>query len=86
MATPRRGEPELDANLTVRAGRGLFATDPSTYERPGAHVAVQHPDDGHGASLRWNDLGRVTAKKPSVDSETPRPECLTPVHASAGSR
>ena len=60
--------------------------DPSTHERPGAHVAVQHPDDGHGASLRWNDLGRVTLKKPSVDSETPRPECLTPVHASAGSR
>jgi hypothetical protein len=30
IGTPRRGGPEFDSNLTVRAGRGLFATDPPT--------------------------------------------------------
>src|SRR5882762_9685102 len=37
-------------------------------------------------SLRWNDFGRVNASRPKRDSVQPRPESLTPVHASAGSR
>ena len=56
---------------------------------PVGHViADQHPDPrgAHGAGLRWNDFGRVTARNPSADSVTPRPESFTPVHARAGSR
>src|SRR5882672_6300712 len=40
----------------------------------------------YGLSLRWNDFGRVNASSPRRDSVQPRPESLTPVHASAGSR
>src|SRR4029453_5703719 len=71
----------VEPSGTLRPRSQLLNTVPRCHRQSG-----QHHDDGHGASLRWNDLGRVTLKKPSVDSETPRPECLTPVHASAGSR
>src|SRR6185295_4115832 len=35
---------------------------------------------------KWNDFGRVKASRPRRDNVTPRPESLTPVQASAGSR
>ena len=37
-------------------------------------------------SRRWNDFGRVRCSYWSRESEQPRPESLTPVQASAGSR
>ena len=60
-----------------------------TADRPVALVdvvALEDADAGHSESRRWNDFGRVTARNPSVDRVTPRPESFTPVHASAGSR
>ena len=41
---------------------------------------------GYSFNRRWNDLGRVNASNPSRDRVQPRPESLTPVQASAGSR
>src|SRR5258708_5464841 len=35
---------------------------------------------------RWKDFGRVSAAKPRRERVQPRPESLTPVQASAGSR
>ena len=40
----------------------------------------------HVAIRKWNDFGRVSCSKPTRDNVQPRPESLTPVQASAGSR
>ena len=42
--------------------------------------------DGHHASRKCTDLGRVSPSKPSVLRLTPRPESFHPLHGSAGSR
>lgn len=47
---------------------------------------TSHLNHHYSFNRRWNDLGRVNASNPSRDSVQPRPESLTPVQASAGSK
>src|SRR5512138_1063144 len=48
------------------------------------HVVAFEEADFH--VRKWKDFGRVNASRPRRDRVQPRPESLTPVQASAGSR
>src|SRR6266850_2111440 len=86
--------PSLARSFCLRVLRGLTPSAPALASL--SHAGHYGPGESTPASgsaataiylsFRWNDFGRVNASSPRFDSVHPRPESLTPVQASAGSR
>ena len=83
----RRGplRPRL-ARLDPQGGRAARRAEAARRAGDASRAAAERRGAGTTAVRRWNDFGRVRCSYCRRESEQPRPESLTPVQASAGSR
>jgi hypothetical protein len=88
-ATPRRAQlasddPSYDLALPAWLDACALVQSRAFLSRDG--IVYSAGSRGYLTIFMCTDLARVNASKPNLLSETPRPESLTAVHASAGSR